>query len=143
MKLKLTTNVRISSQSWSKYLEKVGEDRFEDSEDILHKEIECVRVAENLLSRTFEDFLEDNDSALLTTRNDTCKTINEHIQNIYEVEERTYFSFTRYVENTNRVRGINQEFLDNYSNPNIPDSVIRLKVGALIMLTVNLNPANS
>ena len=97
----------------------------------------------NPLPNQIVDFVDENNWAILTTRNDTCKILNDEILKLIPGEEQTYFSFTKYVENTKRVRGINEEYLDNYSNPSLPDSVITLKVGTLIMLTVNLNPANS
>ena len=140
--LKLSKNLRSSSEEWSTYLERVGDGSINEDDEILHDDIICHDLAEPVMYNTYESFTYDNDSAILTTRNDTCKLINDFILNEIDAAENTYFAFTKYVETTKRVKGLNEEFLDNYQNASIPDSIITLKEGALIMLTVNLNPAN-
>ena len=81
----------------------------------------------------FDSFTSDDDTVILTTRNDNCKKINEMITEKIDSAENEYIYFAQYVETTNRVQGLNEEFLDSYSNSKLPDTKIKLKVGSLVM----------
>ncbi len=141
-RLQLTKNVRSSNSEWSKYLVSIGnglvpkqitlDDRIKSSPNLFY-----------LIKNTYDSFTTDDDNVILTTRNDNCKKINEIITEKIGSEEKEYIGFTQYVETTNRVQGLNEEFLDSYSNSKLPDSRIKLKVGSLIMLIINLNPGKS
>ena len=81
----------------------------------------------------FDSFTSDDDTVILTTRNDNCKKIKEMITEKIDSAENEYIYFAQYVETTNRVQALNEEFLDSYSNSKLPDTKIKLKVGSLVM----------
>ena len=120
-RLQMINNVRSNNIEWSNYLVRIGnglvpnklnlDDRIKSSPNLFY-----------LIEETFKSYTTDDDTVILTTRNDNCKKINEMITEKIDSEGKEYIDFMQYVETTNRVQGLNEEFFDSYSNSKLPDT---------------------
>lgn len=71
-----------------------------------------------------------------------CKIMTEYILNQIESVGKTCFAFINVLKKKN-MSGKNEDFLDRLTSAQVSNSVIELKVGALIMLIANFHPAMS
>ena len=94
IRLRLTKNVRSSNSLWSSYLVNIG-NGLVPKKVILHDKIKSCSTLTELIKKSYDSFINDDDSVILTTRNDNCKKINEIITDTILSEEKEYIGFTQ------------------------------------------------
>ncbi|PWZ52870.1 hypothetical protein Zm00014a_007696 [Zea mays] len=154
--LKLVRNMRAKSDPWfAEYLLCVGggtEEVNNDGDVCLPDEV-CVPYAgdDRDLDRLIDDIypsLNENMSntsyvtsrAILTTRNDWVDMINMRMIDRFQREQMMYHSFDTAVDDPNNYYP--SEFLNTLTPNGLPLDVLKLKIGCLIMLLRNIDPAN-
>ncbi|KAI7727414.1 hypothetical protein M8C21_025563, partial [Ambrosia artemisiifolia] len=78
--------------------------------------------------------------AILTTRNESVDEINNQMIDIFQGEERHYYSFDEVDDDQHHLYPI--EFLNSLNVSGIPPHKLRLKVGCPIILLRNIDPSN-
>lgn len=153
--LKLTENLRIKKHggdsSWSKYLLRVGEDKYEKQiiNGIEYNKIPRSMIIESgkitdlveavypNLSTNYKDQVWIYNRAIICPKNDDVAHINKIILDLLPGKEEKFYSIDQV--NDQDVRAP-IEVINKLTPQGMPLHIISLKVGSIIMLMRNLNP---
>lgn len=119
-----------------------------ENEEILLDETVCERSdnIQKLIDKVFNDFEKNyqnhtwvSERAILSLRNDSVDEINKTILEKIPEELKLYKSIDSTVDECEATI-YPTEFLNSLNHSGIPQHILKLKVGAIIMLMRNLNP---
>ncbi len=146
-KVHLTKNMRAhqDEQEFAAWLLQLGNGQLKSScEDVVTGTIDipekCI-VSGNIIDAVFPDMAANvTRCAILTPKNETTLRLNDEILERVVGEERFYVSIDKVVtDNTEEAESYPLEFLYSQTPSGMPQHVLRLKPGAIIMLLRNLD----
>jgi ATP-dependent DNA helicase PIF1 len=154
--LKLVNNMRAKNDPWfAKYLLRVGggtEDTNSD-DDIRLPDKVCVPYSgsgsdlDNLidfifpnLNKNMSDSTYITSRVILSTRNDWVDMINVQMIDRFQGEDMVYHSFDNAMDDPHNYYP--PEFLNTLTPNGLPPHVLKLKIGCLVILLWNIDPAN-
>lgn len=151
----LTENMRIAGQTdFNDWLLKLGDGELGNNVESLNKNYvhipDDMLTGENIVSviygntvesTTASDLLRLSKKAILCTKNVICHELNCEVLALMDMEEVTYYSTDNVIsEDPSDAINYPVEFLHQQCPSGMPPHILKLKVGALIMLMRNLNP---
>ena len=153
--LRLTVNMRarlfgdVSSGQFAKDLLKIGEGKVPEEQSGLidmHPYSTVVKNLAELVEKTFPDLATNyknkkwlSERAILAPRNVTVNVINDMLLTRMPGQEGIYKSLNTVLDTTEATE-YPVEFLNSLDLPGVPPHILKLKVGAPIMLLRNLDP---
>ncbi|XP_021960166.1 uncharacterized protein LOC110856033 [Folsomia candida] len=147
-KLTLVQNVRSVDPEYSEWLLKLGNGELLNSDNLPDDfvEIPLAMIADKSIVQeifgeklgTFEDVMNVPNRAILCPKNEDAHKINREVLDILEGEEASYLSVDSIEDGTEQVAVFYPTEFLNGLHPS-PPHILRLKVGAVIMLLRNLN----
>ncbi|KAJ0614373.1 putative DNA helicase [Helianthus annuus] len=155
-KMRLTINMRAINDPWySDFLLRVGDGTEESIEGSFIRipddmTIPCA-VRENsikeLINAIFPLIQNNVDSsdyiisrAILSTRNESVDEINDQMIDIFQGEEKVYYSFDEVEDDHHNLYPI--EFLNSLTVSGLPPHKLQLKIGCPIILLRNIDPSH-
>ncbi|XP_021959226.1 uncharacterized protein LOC110855114 [Folsomia candida] len=149
-KLTLVQNGRSVDPEYSEWLLKLGNGELLNSDNLPDDfvEIPPAMIADKSIVQeifgeklgTFEDVMNVSNRAILCPKNEDAHKINREVLDILEGEEASYLSVDSIEDGTEQDAVFYPtEFLNGLHPSGMPPHILRLKVGAVIMLLRNLN----
>ncbi|XP_021971328.1 ATP-dependent DNA helicase PIF6-like [Helianthus annuus] len=122
--MRLTINMRALKDPWfSKFLLRVGDGTEEPIEG------NYIRIPDDMTIQ-----------AILSTKNDSVDEINNQMIEIFQGEEKVYYSFDEAEDDQRNFYPV--EFLNSLNVSCLPPHKLRLKIGCPIILLRNINPSH-
>lgn len=113
-----------------------------DSSNPIPKIVECI-YPDLLRNKDVEGFFQSR--AVLAPTNDTVDSINDYVMSLFPGEEKIYLSSDAICveeeDDTGNEDVFSPEFLNMIKCSGLPNHILKLKVGCIVMLLRNLNQA--
>ena len=155
-KMRLTINMRALKDPWfSKFLLRVGDGTEEPIEGNYIRipddmTIQCnnrenaIKELIHAIFPSIEDNVYSSDyiisRAILSTKNDSVDEINNQMIEIFQGEEKVYYSFDEAEDDQRNFYPV--EFLNSLNVSGLPPHKLRLKIGCPIILLRNIDPSH-
>ncbi|XP_076948844.1 ATP-dependent DNA helicase PIF1-like [Bidens hawaiensis] len=155
-KLQLSINMRALNDQWfSEFLLRVGDGTEETIGDKFIKIPNDMIVPFTTPDNSIRDLINtifpalDNNvqsqeyvssRAILTTRNDSVDEVNDYMIDIFNGEERVYYSFDTTEDDHRNLYPT--EFLNSINVSGLPPHKLRIKIGCPIILLRNIDPSD-
>ncbi|XP_076935519.1 uncharacterized protein LOC143602210 [Bidens hawaiensis] len=155
-KLRLSINMRALSDQWfSEFLLRVRDETEETMNDNFIKIPDAMTVPFTINDNSIRDLINiiypslDSNAhspdyissrAILTTRNDSVDEVNDYMIDIFNGDERVYYSFDETEDGHHHLYPI--EFLNSLNVGGLPPHKLLLKIGCPVILLRNLNPSD-
>ena len=139
----LTENMRTNDHEWAKILLNIGNGSLNDSESYitLPETVLIVPTIDDMIHEVFEAKYLDHDyngaECILAPTNEQCDKVNTIINERLTTNEKTYIS----IDKMESKDPIPLEYLNSLKFGGMPNHILQLKIGSVIMCLRNINEA--